>query len=367
MAGIPPLLISAFCFLNFCFSSISRLAFAAVLGFLTLAAGRADDLPLATWQGQTMGSTYTVKIVDARLTEQQTEALKAEVEQKLKEVNRQMSHYQPDSELSQFNRASANTPFKVSPDFARVVRQSLELNRGSHGAFDPTIGPIISLWGFGAQTDVHTVPPDARLREAMNQTGCQHLSVTPRGELVKDISGLQLNLSAIAKGFGVDAMAGVLRAHGLTNLYVSISGEVFTSGRNPRGGKWQVGISAPVLNWRPGDPTVAVLSVSGQAVSTSGDYQKFFIDAEGRRRAHIFDPQTGNPVQHNLGSVTVVADNCTSADGLATTLYVLGPEAGPRFIETWTNAAALFIVRESAGKFRSLPSARFAGLTGYQP
>jgi FAD:protein FMN transferase len=344
-----------------------KLSFAAALGMLFVGSGRADDLPLVTWQGQTMGSIYTVKIVDARLSEQQVEALKGEVDQRLKEVNRQMSHYQPDSELSRFNHAPANTPFKVSPEFARVVRLSLELNRRSKGAFDPTIGPIISLWGFGAQTDVHVVPPDAQLREAMKLTGCQHLSVTPRDELVKDIPGLQLNLSAIAKGFGVDEMAGVLCAHGLTNLYVSISGEMFTRGRNPKGGKWQVGISAPVLNWRPGDPTVAVLSVSGQAVSTSGDYQKFFIDAEGRRRAHIFDPKTGNPVQHSLGSVTVVADNCTIADGLSTTLYVLGPEAGPRFIETWTNAAALFVVRESEGKFRSIPSARFAGLTGYQP
>lgn len=239
-------------------SAIQRLSFFAVLGFLFVATGRADDLPLITWQGQTMGSTYTVKIVDARLSEQQVEALKSEVDQRLKEVNRQMSHYQPDSELSRFNHAPANTPFKVSPEFASVVRQSLELNRLSHGAFDPTIGPIISLWGFGAQTDVHTVPPDARLREALNQTGCQHLSVTPRDELGKDIPGLQLDLSAIAKGFGVDEMAGVLRARGLMNLYVSISGEVFTCGRNPKGGKWQVGISAPVLNWRPGDPTVAV-------------------------------------------------------------------------------------------------------------
>jgi FAD:protein FMN transferase len=348
-------------------SATQKLCFVAALGFLFDASGRAGDLPLVTWQGQTMGSTYTVKIVDAQLSEQQIEVFKAEVDRQLKEVNRQMSHYQPDSELSQFNRAPANTPFKISPEFARVVRQSLELNRLSYGAFDPTIGPIISLWGFGAQTDVHVVPPDALLREAMSQTGCRHLSVTPSDELVKNLSGLQLNLSAVAKGFGVDEMARVLRTHGLTNFYVSISGEVFTSGRNPKGGKWQVGISAPVLNWRPGDSTVTVLSVSGQAISTSGDYQKFFIDAEGRRWAHIFDPKTGKPVQHSLGSVTVVADNATMADGLATTLYVLGPEAGPRFIETQTNAAALFVVRESGGKFRPIPSSRFADLTGYRP
>ena len=344
-----------------------KLSLAAAILLSFAASGRAEDLPLVDWQGQTMGSVYTVKLVDARLTRSQIEALKAEVDQRLKEVNRQMSHYQPDSELSRFNRAPANTPFKVSPQFARVVRQSLELNRRSRGAFDPTLGPVISLWGFGAQTDVHVVPPEAQLRAAMKQTGCQHLSVTANDELVKDIPELQLNLSAIAKGFGVDEIARVVRAHGVTNFYVSISGEVFISGRNPKGRKWQVGISAPLLSWAPGDPTVAVLSLSGQAVSTSGDYQKFFIDADGRRWGHIFDPKTGHPVQHNLGSVSVVADNCTIADGLATTLYVLGPEAGPRFIESWTNAAALFILRESAGKFRPIPSSRFAGLTGCRP
>ncbi len=314
-----------------------------------------------------MGSAYTVKLIDAPLTAPQIEALKAEVDQRLKEVNRQMSHFQPDSELSRFNRAPANTPFKVSPDFARVVRLALELNRRSQGAFDPTLGPVINLWGFGEQTSARQTPSAAQLRAAMSQTGCQHLSVTAKDELVKDIPGLQLNLSAIAKGFGVDEMARVLRAHGLTNFYVSISGEVFTSGHNAQGRKWQVGISAPVLNWVAGDPMAGILSLSGQAVSTSGDYQKFFFDDQGRRLCHIFDPKTGQPVQHNLGSVTVVADTCTLADGLSTTLFVLGPEPGRRFIESWTNAAALFIVRESDGSFRTLPTSRFSTMTGYKP
>ncbi len=314
-----------------------------------------------------MGCVYTVKIVDAPLEEKQIEALRTEVDHQLKEINRQMSHYQPDSELARFNRAPARTPFEVSAEFARVLRLALELNRRSHGAFDPTLGPVINLWGFGEKTDVRMTPGETQLRAAMNQTGCQHLALTASNELVKDIPGLQLNLSAIAKGFGVDEMARVLRLHGLTNLYVSISGEVFTSGHNPDGQKWRVGIAAPVLHWVDGDPVAAVAALSDQAVSTSGDYQKFFIDAQGRRLCHIFDPKTGCPVQHNLAGVSVVADNCTMADGLATTLFVLGPEEGPRFIESWTNCAALFIVRESDGKYRQVLSSRFTRMTGYKP
>ena len=314
-----------------------------------------------------MGCTYTVKIVDAPLAGSQLEALKAEVDQRLKEVNRQMSHYQPDSDLSRFNRAPAGVPFKVPPEFARVIRQALELNRLSQGAFDPTLGPVIDLWGFGPQTDVHVVPADTLLREAMRKTGCQHLSVTANDELVKDIPDLRLNPSSLVKGFGSDEMARVLRAHGLANFYVAISGDVATAGHNARRQKWQVGISAPLLSWTPGDPDAAVVSLSDQAVSTSGDNEKFFIDAEGRRWGHIFNPKTGHPVQHNLASVSVVADSCMRSSSLATTLFVLGPEAGPRFIESQTNAAALFIVRESDGKFRLMPSSRFAAMTDFQP
>ncbi len=255
-----------------------------------------------------MGCTYLVKIVDAPLSPQQIETLKTEVDQRLKEVNRQMSHYQPDSDLSRFNRAPANVPFKVPPGFARVARQALELNCVSEGAFDPTLGPVIDVWGFGPTTDVHVVPPEARLREAIQRTGCRHLSVTANDELVKDIPDLRLNLSSLVKGFGSDEMGRVLRAHSLTNFYVAISGDVFTSGHNAKGQKWQVGISAPVLNWAPGDPVAAVLSLSNQAVSTSGANEKFFVDAQDRRWGHIFDPKTGHPVQHNFASVSVVAD-----------------------------------------------------------
>jgi FAD:protein FMN transferase len=327
----------------------------------------AADLPLIAWEGQTMGCTYTVKLVDAQLSSDQVDALKGEVEQCLKKVNRQMSHYDPNSDLSRFNRAPANVPFKVPPEFARVIRRGLDLNRLSDGAFDPTLGPVIDLWGFGAKTDLRTSPAEAELRHAMQQTGCQHLSVTPKDELVKDIPKLRLNPSSLVKGFGSDEIVRVLRGHGLTNIYAAISGDIVTCGHNAQGQRWRVGISVPVLNWAPGDPVAAVLHLSSQAVSTSADNEKFFIDAQGRRWGHIFNPKTGHPVQHKLASVSVVADSCMTSSSLATTLFVLGPEAGSRFIEDLTNAAALFIVRDPDGKTRSMPSSRFAAVTAYDP
>jgi FAD:protein FMN transferase len=341
-----------------------------LVGLVLICPGRASgagELPLVTWQGQTMGSVYTVKIVGTNLSQAQIDQLKSEVDARLKEVNRQMSHYQSDSELSRFNRSSATAPVLVSPEFARVVRWSLELSRLSGGAFDPTLAPVINLWGFGEKTDQRAIPSEAALQAALRKTGWQHLSVTSRGELVKDIPDLTINLSAVAKGFGADEMTRVLRRHGLTNTYASIAGEVVVRGCSPRGTPWRVGVSAPVPLWRENDPMAAVVSLSDRAISTSGDYQKFFTDAQGHRLCHILDPKTGWPVQHNVGGVSVVASDGMTADALATALFVLGAEAGMPFIESRTNAAAVFILREPDGSFRLLPSSRFASMTGFTP
>jgi thiamine biosynthesis lipoprotein len=327
----------------------------------------AADLPVTTWQGRTMGSDFTVKIVDGKLSAEQVTALKAEIEKTLAEVNRQMSNYQPDSEISRFNRAPAKIPFKVSADFAKVLRLALDLSRQSNGAFDPTLGPLINLWGFGEKNQEHTVPSAGLLQAAMAKTGWQNLTITTTPELVKDLPDLALDLGAVAKGFGVDEMIRVLRSHDLENVYASIAGEVRVLGHNPRGAKWVLGISVPVDHWREDSPMAAAVSISNQALSTSGDYQKFFVDAQGRRLCHIIDGKTGTPVQHALAAVTVVAPDSMTADGIATTLFVLGHEAGLKFIDAHDTAAALFIVREKDGTFRQIASAKFTDLTGYVP
>jgi thiamine biosynthesis lipoprotein len=162
-------------------------------------------------------------------------------------------------------------------------------------------------------------------------------------------------------------MVRVLRAHGFVNLYASIAGEVRVLGHNPRGTNWQLGIAAPLAHWVETDPMAAVVSLSDQALSTSGDYQKFFTDAQGRRLCHLVDPRTGWPVQPTVGSVSVVAPDAMTADALATTLFVLGWPEGLPFIESWTNAAALFVVRESNDRLRPILSSRFTALTGYRP
>lgn len=345
----------------------SAFSMAVVLSLWGHLTSYAAELPLVAWHGRTMGSPYTIQIAGTNLAQAQIEDLRAKMEQTLTEVNRQMSHYVPESELSRFNRTPTCSPFKVSPAFARVTRFALEMSRRSAGAFDPTLGPLINLWGFGEQGERLAVPSEADLEEARKIVGAKRIAVTEQDELIKEIPELSLNLSGVAKGFGVDELVRVLVRHGFTNSYVAIAGEVRVLGLNARGTKWRIGISVPVSHWRESDPFAGVASLSNQAISTSGDYQKFFTDAQGKRLSHIIDPRTGWPVRHNLGGVTVVGPDSMTADALATTLFVLGCEEGLKFVEKWPNAAALFIVREPGDSFRQVASSRFAELTGYQP
>lgn len=321
---------------------------------------RGADMSLLAWEGRTMGSPYVVKVVQPAGTSLDLPELQREVEHRLQELNRQMSHYQTDSELSQFNRAPAEAPRKISAEFARVLRFSLELNRRSLGAFDPTLGPIINLWSFGEQKRPQSTPTDVEIETAKRCVGVQHISLSDRDELSKDLPGLALNLGGVAKGFGTDEIISILQRHGLSNVYAAIAGDVRVLGHNARGTKWQVGISLPVAHWRENEPMAAVASLSDQAISTSGDYQQFFTDPQGRRQSHLIDPRTGRPVQNEVRGVSVVATDSITADALGTALFVLGVKEGLTLIESWTNAAALFIVEESNGHFRQIPSRRFA-------
>jgi thiamine biosynthesis lipoprotein len=316
-------------------------------------------LPLLTWDGQTMGTRYTVKIAGDTPTDQQRAELRAAIEQRFDELNRQMSHYLPDSELSRFNRSASTAPVKVSAEFARVARRALELFRDSVGAFDPTLEPLINLWGFGHKKTPGNVPSDEQIAAAQRVCGARHLQVTDANELQKDIPELQINLGGIAKGYAADEAARLLRERGYTNVFVSVSGEIVAFGVNPDGRPWQVGVERPHYSRQRGTELSAVVPLSGRALSTSGDTHNFFRDATGRIRGHILDPRTGRPVEHDVASVTVLAPDGLTADGVATALYVLGLERGLRWVEERPSLAALFIVRSGDDQFRLVSSRRF--------
>ena len=292
-------------------------------------------------RGATMGTTYSVTMprhgapVDPA-------TLQADIDALLETVNEQMSTYRPDSELSLFN-AAAETAGPVSAETRRVVRHALGIGDLTGGAFDPTIGPLVNLWGFGPD-GTRKVPPGRRdIADAFAQVGYRNISAPDDGAaLVKQRPGVRLDLSGIAKGHGVDAVAGLLEDAGVTYYLVEIGGEVRTRGYSPRGDVWRVGIERPDGNARR-----HIVGLGGKALATSGNYRNFF-ESEGRRYPHIIDPRTGRPVEHGLASVTVIADTAMQADALSTALMVLGPEEGFRLAQQH-GIAAFFLDKGKRG------------------
>jgi len=338
--------------------------FSITCGALFLAACAAAAAPSAasnvlTWEGRTMGTFYSVRIAGVAQDAKLAVELRGRVEGRLNELNRELSHYQPESEISRFNTSTSIAPCKVSAPFAHVVRHALSVYRASSGAFDPTLGALINLWGFGPGGVTGRVPDAASVAAAQRLCGGWHLRVTDADELQKDISGLQLNLGGVAKGFGADEAVRVLRERGYANVFVALCGEVVACGLNPEGRPWQVGIERPCYGSAPGAALSAIVPLSGRALSTSGDAHHFFCDVQGQVFAHILDPATGRPVSNNLASVTVLAPDGLTADSLTKPLYIRGLERGLRWIEARPEAAALFIVREPGDRFRLVPSSRF--------
>ncbi len=296
-------------------------------------------------QGQTMGTYYSVKYVTDS-SGAKPEAIQAEIDKRLEEVNDQMSTYRPDSELSRFNQSKdINTPFPVSAATATVVKKAIEINKITDGSLDVTVGPLVNLWGFGPEGRVTKAPSDEELAKRRAWVGIDKLSVQDNN-LVKTIPELYVDLSSIAKGYGVDVVAEYLESAGINNYMVDIGGEVRTKGTNGKEAPWRIAIEKPAADG-VSQTAQEVIEPGDSSIATSGDYRNYF-EQDGVRFSHTIDPKSGRPITHNLVSITVIADNCMSADGLSTGLNVLGPEAGFALAEKM-NIPVFMIVKTDKG------------------
>ncbi|CAI0953163.1 FAD:protein FMN transferase [Serratia entomophila] len=275
-------------------------------------------------EGKTMGTAYSIRYVTGDDTPSARE-MQAEIDRRLEQVNAQMSTYRPDSELSRFNASRAvDEPFPVSPATAEVVLEALRINRVTDGALDVTVGPLVNLWGFGPEGRPDKVPSAAALEQRRAWTGADKLSV--RGNaLVKSIPELYVDLSSIAKGYGVDVIAGYLQSQRVKNYMVDIGGEVRTRGHNGEQKPWRIAIERPAAGAQ--QRAQLVIQPGEMSIATSGDYRNYF-EQDGVRYSHTIDPITGRPIHHRLVSITVLSPTCMTADGLSTGLNVLGPERG---------------------------------------
>jgi thiamine biosynthesis lipoprotein len=304
--------------------------------------GRASG-PVAL-AGATMGTTYVVRLAGLPAGVFR-EAVAADIEALLEDVDARMSTYRPDSEIVRFNASRGTGWVEVSAGLATVVATARAVSRLTGGAFDVTVAPLVDLWGFGPTVRPAGVPPPAAIAAARERVGYRRVHVRRRPPaLRKSLPDVALDLSAIAKGYALDRVAERLEALGVEGFMVEIGGEVRARGPSPEGGPWRIGIERPVAG---GGSIEAVACIDDAALATSGDYRNAF-ELDGRRYTHTIDPGTGWPVAHGLASVSVVDASAMCADALATALMVLGPEKGWRLAER-RGVAALFVVRTGEG------------------
>lgn len=310
-------------------STFQWLALVGLAIFLLGCSENKTSVQEVQFSGYTMGTTYHMTLVGLALTDDEKADIQTGIDKRLELVNDQMSTYRPNSELSRFNQSAAVTEFKVSADTAKVVNEAIRINKLTQGALDVTVGPLVNLWGFGPQNKPETIPTAQQLADIQPRVGIEHLSATT-DSLSKDIDNLYVDLSSIAKGYGVDVIAAYFESLGCSKYLVEVGGELRVKGHNAQNIDWRVAVEKPTA---AGHSVQKVISVGENAIATSGDYRNYY-ELNGERFAHTIDPKTGAPIKHKLVSVTVVHPSSMTADGLATALMVMGEERGLAFAKS---------------------------------
>ena len=285
-----------------------------------------------------MGTGYSIKIaaLPTSVTQMQVQQ---HIDSVLARVDRSMSGYRPDSEIARFNAAVTTDWVEVSTELATVVAAAQQVSEQSGGVLDITVAPLVNLWGFGPAGPRADVPAPAEVAAARAHVGFHKLEVRRAPPaLRKQDPALTVDLNAVAPGYAVDLVAEDFTRLGLANFMIDIGGEVRTRGRNDHGRAWRIAVEKPL----DGEPQpYAVVELSGESVTTSGEYRHYEMRA-GQRVSHTIDPRTGRPVEHDLAAVVVISPTALQADAFATALNVLG-EADGYELAMRRDLAALFL------------------------
>ena len=269
--------------------------------------------------------------------------LSVPIREELMKVDHSLSPFNKESVITAVNQ---NREVTLDPYFVEVFTKAMEISVDTEGAFDITVAPLVNAWGFGFKNE--QMPTAHQVDSLRRIIGYQKVSLAD-GKIRKQDSRMMLDCSAIAKGFGVDAVARMLHSRGVQNYMVEIGGEVVTRGVNAQRLPWRVGVVKPTEDSLSiGHELQTVLNVTDKAMATSGNYRNFYYK-NGRRYAHTIDPKTGYPVQHSLLSATVLADNCTMADAYATSFMVMGMERAQKLLERHPELMAYLIYDTGKG------------------
>jgi thiamine biosynthesis lipoprotein len=325
-------------------------AFSLVAALLALTAitGCERKAQVHQWSGQTMGTFYRITLLPSSGVQPsyQTAELRAKVDVLLRDINRSMSTYQADSEISIFNSLKSESCLLIGEDFLTVLSEALAIAKASEGAFNPLVAPLVNRWGFGPIKQASRLPTRAEVESLLELTHLNHISLDDAsGQLCKRNNRAQLDLSAIAKGYAVDRIASLFTEQGFSDYLIDVGGELKVSGLNAEGDLWRLAIEQPVTQAAATPGIHEVVHVTDHAIATSGDYRNFF-EHEAQHYSHTINPLTGYPAQHNLVSVTVIAAHAATADAWATALLAAGPEQA-RYLAVKHELAVYLIERDN--------------------
>ncbi len=308
------------------------------------------------FSGNTMGTTYHIQVV-ARYFYSPSQ-LKQKVDKRLDDINQRLSTYIRTSEITRFNNsADAEKKIRVSPDFFFVMTVAEELYRLTQGAWDGTVKPLVDLWGFGSNGRKENIPDQEEIQKLFQTVGFHRVEILKDGYLRKKIPQVTVDLGSIVPGYAVDEISKLIRKNGIENFIVEIGGEVYASGLRKDKKPWRIGISTPRAD-APSELIYKAVDLKDKAMSTSGNYRNFF-EYNGIRYSHIIDPKTGYPVKAGVVSVSVIADTCAFADGLATGLMVMGPQTGIRLTHRLKATECLIVVQNADGSLSDYYSKGF--------
>lgn len=322
---------------------------AVALMVLLLLLGCSASPSVQTFGGEAMGTTWTAKVV---VSPGSVAALQSALESELQRLTHEMSAWEPESSLSRFNRSAAGTWHRLPDDLYVVTDYALWLAQQTGGAYDPSVGPLVELWGFGPAGGRVEPPGSDETAVARSKVGWQKLQIDRDGRRLLQPGGMRLDVSSIGPGYAVDCLARRLRESGIDSFLLELGGEMRAGDRKPDGEAWRVGVENPAT--LESEAIDVFVRLENQAIASSGDYRSGFEHA-GRRYSHTIDPRTSEPVEHALAAVSVIEATAMQADALAAALMVLGPDEGWALAESM-RLAAVFSVRTQVGmKRRATP------------
>lgn len=327
-----------------------RLVLSAFFLAITLNVSAQNDA--VELHGATQSTSYTVRYFDSG-----NRNFSAEIDSILLKINNIFSVYDSLSVLSKFNK---NQSFSYDSLFLHCIKRSLYISQLTNGAFDITVAPLVTAWGFGPQRKSMI---DKHIIDSIKHFVDFRLIAVTDSMVIKKDSRITITCNAIAQGFSVDLVSTFLLQHQITNFFVEIGGEVYTHGTKPDGSAWIIGVEKPIDNQTANlNELTEMVQLSNRAISTSGNYRNFYLE-NGIKYSHTINPQLGYPSKNNILSATIIADNCADADAFATACMVMGVKASIKFLKKHPELEALLIYSDERGYFNHYLTKGFEALT----